>query len=107
MLVIPLQAVRNQNVGVALAQQPVKLDVYQKSTGLYVDIRVNDELILAGVLGLASVRMVRDTYLGFVGDLMFVDTQPPATGAEDPTYTGLGVRWQLFYLEAADLLGDV
>lgn len=38
-------------------------------------------------------------YLGFVGDFMFIDTQ----GQDDPQYTGLGTRWQLIYIEAADL----
>jgi hypothetical protein len=48
--------------------------------------------------------LINRQYLGFVGDFMFVDTQPPAgTLGEDPQYTGLGTRWQLVYLEAADL----
>ncbi len=44
-------------------------------------------------------------YLGFVGDFMFVDTQPPTgTTGEDPQWEGLGTRWLLLYLEASDLL---
>lgn len=43
-------------------------------------------------------------YLGFVGDFIFVDTQPdPVTGPTDPQFAGLGTRWQLIYLEASDL----
>lgn len=107
MLIIPVQAVKNQNVGVSLSQQPVKLDIYQKSTGLFVDILLNDAGVLYGVLALSGVRMVRDAYLGFPGDLVFIDTQPPPTGAQDPDYTSLGTRWVLFYLEPADITGDV
>jgi hypothetical protein len=43
--------------------------------------------------------MVRETYLGFIGDLSFTDTQ----GTSDPVYTGLGSRFVLLYLEASDL----
>lgn len=48
--------------------------------------------------------LVNRQYLGFVGDFMFVDTQPPVgSSGDDPQYAGLGTRWQLVYLEAADL----
>jgi hypothetical protein len=48
--------------------------------------------------------LVNREYLGFVGDFMFIDTQPdPITGPADPQYQGLGTRWILLYLEAADL----
>jgi hypothetical protein len=43
--------------------------------------------------------LVNRQYLGFVGDFMFIDTQ----GQDDPQYTGLGTRWLLVYIEAADL----
>lgn len=43
--------------------------------------------------------LINRQYLGFVGDFMFVDTQ----GALDPEWEGLGTRWVLLYLEAADL----
>ena len=46
-------------------------------------------------------RIVRDTYLGFLGDLAFFDLQ----GEDDPYYTGLGDRWVLGYLTTADLAG--
>jgi len=43
--------------------------------------------------------LVNDVYLGFSGDLEFVDTQ----GTDDPTFDGLGTRYQLVYLEPSDL----
>ena len=43
--------------------------------------------------------IIRSAYLGFVGDLMVCDTQ----GSADPDCTGLGTRWLLIYVKAADL----
>lgn len=49
---------------------------------------------------LNQTRLLKNRqYLGFVGDLMFIDTQ----GADAPEWEGLGSRWLLLYLEAADL----
>jgi hypothetical protein len=45
------------------------------------------------------VRLVRSAYLGFVGDLAFVDTQ----GHADPQYQDLGSRFVLAYLEPLEL----
>jgi len=109
MQLIPLQPVPNQTISVVLAAQACTIKIYQRSTGLYVDLYVNNVLIIGGVLGLNLVKIVRDAYLGFIGDLGFCDTQAPtlADGSiaySDPDYTGLGGRYQLVYLEAADLL---
>jgi len=46
------------------------------------------------------------TYLGVVGDFMFLDTQgsgPPTFNGSPPYYTGLGTQFLLLYLEASDL----
>lgn len=99
MQVVPLQAVENQAVKVTLGEQSCQINIYQKRTGLFVDLYVDDVLVIAGTLALNRNKLVRSTYLGFVGDLAFADTQ----GNDDPTYTGLGARFQLVYLEAADL----
>jgi hypothetical protein len=99
MLIIPLQPVPSQTLTVALAGQSCKLNVYQKSTGLFIDVYVNDALIIGGVVAENANRIVRDAYLGFIGDLAFFDQQ--AEGA-DPDFTGLGSRWLLFYLEAGE-----
>lgn len=43
-------------------------------------------------------------YLGFQGDLVFIDTQASAlVPTEDPQAAGLGTRWQLLYFSVADL----
>jgi hypothetical protein len=38
-------------------------------------------------------------YLGFSGDLVFVDT----LGDQDPTYDGLGARYALIYLRPSEV----
>lgn len=99
MQTVPLQAVPNQTLQVQLGTQACSLNIYQQAYGLYVDLYVNNVLIIAGVIAENLNRIVRSVYLGFVGDFAFVDTQ----GSTDPVYTGLGDRYQLLYLEPADL----
>ncbi|MNT60795.1 hypothetical protein D3C72_1984020 [compost metagenome] len=45
------------------------------------------------------VRLVRSAYLGFFGDLTFVDIQ----GHADPQHEDLGSRFVLAYLEPLEL----
>ena len=99
MLEVPLQAVPNQTLTVSLGGQNCQLNLRQQPTGLYMDVFVNNALIIGGVICENLNRIVRDLYLGFVGDLMFDDTQ----GGTDPYYTGLGTQYVLVYLEASDL----
>lgn len=99
MKIIPIVAKPSQTLSVVIGNQPCKLNIYQKSTGLFIDVLVNDALIIAGVIALNANKIVRSAYLGFVGDLTFLDTQ----GASDPDYTGLGDRFILAYIEASEL----
>jgi hypothetical protein len=106
MLIIPLIAVPSQKLSVPLANQTCQINVYQKAYGLFMDLYVNNSLIIGGVLCHNLNRIVRSLYLGFIGDFVFYDTQVPV-GEEgsDPVYTGLGARYQLIYLEVSDLNG--
>lgn len=99
MLVIPLSAVPSKKLTTLLANQNCQIKVYQKTTGVYLDLYVNNAPIVTGVVCRDRVALVRDSYLGFVGDLSFFDTQ----GTSDPSYEGFGSRFQLVYLEASDL----
>ena len=101
MLTIPLQAVPSQSVNVQLGGQNCQINIYQKSTGMFCDVYVSNALIIGGVICQNLNRIVRDLYLGFIGDLAFLDTQ----GSSDPYYTGLGARFLFIYLELADLNG--
>lgn len=117
-LVIPLSAVPSQTLNVTLNNQPCTINVYAKNinvphdptsvgivttpptfdniTPIFLDLYVNDVAIITGVLCLNQVLIVRDTYLGFIGDLCMVDTQSEGL---DPQVSGLGTRWQLVYLQ--------
>lgn len=99
MLVVPLLSTPSQTVSVTLGGQSCRIDVYQRRTGLYVDLRVLDAPIVTGVIALNANLIVRSAYLGFTGDLAFFDQ----LGAEDPSSDGLGSRFFLAYLEEADL----
>ena len=100
MKTIPLQSVPSQTLSVLLGGQNCQIAVYQKSTGLYLDLSINNAPLLTTVMCRDRVRLVRQTYHGFAGDLTFVDTQ----GFSDPSYTGLGGRFILVYLEGLDLI---
>jgi hypothetical protein len=100
MLVVPLQPVPAQTVAVILANQACRINVYQKRTGLFVDLYVNNVEIVAGVIAEEANLIVRSKYLGFIGDLAFFDLRGLMG---DPVYTELGDQHILMYLEASDL----
>jgi hypothetical protein len=91
--IVPLNPVPSQTVSVTLNGQALSLNVYQRSTGLYIDVSMNGVPLPSGVLCLNGVRIIRDKYWNFIGDLAFIDTE----GSEDPSYSGLGSRWVLVY----------
>lgn len=99
MLIIPLKAISNQVVTVTLANQVCQIDVYQQKYGLFVDLYVSNKLIIGGVICQNLNPIVRSEYLGFLGDLAWIDSQ----GDEDPVYTGIGERFNLAYLTADEL----
>jgi len=100
MLQVPLIVAPSQQLGITLDGQNVRLSVYRRNTGLYCDVSLNGVVVKTTVLCLNGMRLLEDTqYVGFVGDLVFVDTQ----GTLDPDWREFGTRYQLIYLEASDL----
>lgn len=99
MNLIPLQPIPSQTFAVTLAGQSCVIAVYAKTTGLYLDLTLSGLPIVGAVRCHNLVRLVRQAYLGFVGDLAFVDTQ----GTTDPVYTGLGSRYVLAYFAPDEL----
>lgn len=99
MLIIPTQPVPNQSFLTNLSGQAVQINVRTMNTGLYLDILISNSPIVSGVICEDRNRLVRDAYLGFVGDLIFADLQ----GTSDPSYIKLNSRFLLVYLETADL----
>lgn len=103
MNIIPLQAVPNQTVYITLNGQATQLNIYQTAVGMFMDVLVSGVQIIAGVICENLNRIVRDLYLGFQGDFMFLDNQ----GSTDPYYTGLGTQYSLVYLSPSDLPAGV
>jgi hypothetical protein len=99
MQVVPIIDAYGQELTITLGGQSCRIVLKTRTTGLYCDLYVNDVLKVGGVVCRNLTRIVIDSYLGFVGDLMFSDTQ----GEADPSSPGLGSRFILMYLEAADL----
>lgn len=94
MRIIPLQAVPAQTLSVLLAAQNCQISVFQKGSRVYMTLSVNNTLILSTVICRNRVKIVRYAYLGFIGDLVFIDKQ----GDADPDYTGFNTRFKLVYL---------
>lgn len=99
MITIPLADVPTQALDITIGGQSCHLVLSTRTTGLYLDLYKSDVLVVGGSLCANGVRLLRAAYLPFLGDLMFIDGQ----GADAPSSPGLGSRFLLQYLEAADL----
>ena len=98
MQTIPLQPVPAQTVAVVLGGQNCQLLIRQKTEGLFVDINSDGVDVVNTVIARDAVPLMCRPYLGFVGNLLFIDTQ----GSSDPQADGLGSRFQLVYLTDAE-----
>jgi len=98
MLLIPLKPVANQTTTVMLGGQVVRVAIRQLTTGVYLSAWLDSVQIQSSILCVDRVRMMDANYDGFVGGFMFIDSQ----GNESPDYTGIGSRWNLYYLEAGE-----
>jgi hypothetical protein len=98
-IIIPLRPLPSQTLTVTPAAQQCDIAIFQKSTGLFLNLNVDGVPTVSTALCHDRVRLVRYAYLGFVGDLCFIDTQ----GATDPVYTELGTRYVLAYLTLDDV----
>lgn len=96
---VSLQPVPSQQTQVVLGGQSCAVSVYVKNQCMFFDLAVNGTQIAYAVQCKNLVSLVPTAYLGFTGWMVFLDTQ----GSDDPTYTGLGTRWVLLYLDAAEL----
>lgn len=85
MLEIVLSPVKAQQFTVTLGAQVCTIRLNQRTTGMYINITVNGEPCLHGVLCLNNNRIVRYGYLPFQGDLFF----PTRRGTTIPTGGGL------------------
>lgn len=117
MQVLPLAAVPSQTFAAVLGGQAVQFALYLLGAGaaaaLYLDLISNGNTIFTArevrayggmPNSVAAFMLAGRHYLGFEGDLLFLDTQAgPTLPTADPLPAGLGARWQLMYFSAADL----
>ncbi len=96
---IPITNVPSQTLNATLGGQDCTINLRTLTTGLFLDLIVAGVPLVNSVICQDRNLLVREPYIGFVGDLCFIDTQ----GTEDPQYAGLGERWQLVYLSPSDL----
>lgn len=104
MLIVPLQAVPAQRIKTVLNDGIVNLEVYQRRYGMFVNVEVNDRLVIGAVIGQNRNRIIRSEYLkkehNFSGDFSFLDLQ----GSSDPHFADLGTRYQLAYFTDAEIV---
>jgi homospermidine synthase len=95
---VPLQPVPSQSTKVVLGGQNCQILVYQKPQGVFVDINADGVDISVGTIARDAVPLISREYTGFIGNLIFIDTQ----GSDDPSYSGLGDRFAMVYLTAEE-----
>lgn len=100
MITVSIEPVEEQTVNVTLNNQPCSIRLVQRESAIYMDLSLRGNPILQGVPCWYANKIVRYSYLGFSGDLVFLDTE----GSEDPYYSQLGSRFKLFYLTEAELV---
>ncbi|MCW6525278.1 hypothetical protein NFB71_02490 [Yersinia ruckeri] len=100
MMTVSIEPMKSQEFSVQLGGQRCDIRLIQRVSAIYMDLNVDGNPIMQGVPCYFGNRMVRYSYLGFKGDLLFLDSD----GQNDPQWDGLGGRYQLFYLEEADIV---
>ena len=98
--IIPLDAVSNQTFSVTLGTQSCQITIDTKvGYGVFISLWLDGVSIVQSSIALNRTGIVRYAYMGFVGELYFVDL----LGSSDPDYTGFGTRYVLVYNDAATL----
>lgn len=93
---IPVSAMPSQSFNVIINSVVFRLDIYQRSTGLYMNVWVLGSIVISGAICQNLNPVIHSDYLGLGGDFVWVDTQ----GSNDPTYDGLGSRYVLTFTGA-------
>ena len=93
--IVPIDQIPNQSFDVELNGQRCRFEFITKGVFLYMNLSINEEEKLNGIICLNNTSLIQYVDVGFKGRLYFEDTQ----GNLDPIYYGLGDRWVLFYEE--------
>lgn len=100
MQTISIEPKKSQILSINLAGQLCTIRLIQRESFMYMDLTVNGNPIMQGVPCLYGNKMVGYSYLGFKGDLVFIDNE----GQKDPYWDGLGSRYILYYIEESELV---
>ncbi|WP_262771420.1 phage baseplate plug family protein [Enterobacter asburiae] len=100
MITVSVLPQKSQSILVDLAGKQCIIRLIQRESFLYMDLTVNGNPLIQGVPCLYGNKMVRYSYLGFSGDLAFIDNE----GESDPYWEGLGSRYTLYYIEENELV---
>lgn len=95
---IPLQPIPSQIVKTVVGGQNCEMLIYQKDQGLFFNLNANGSDVVDGIICENANPLVCIQYNGFQGNFFFIDTQ----GNSDPNYAGLGTRFNLIYITAAE-----
>lgn len=94
-MIIPLDPIPNQRFSCNINGQNCVFELVMRGVNLFMNLSVNDEVIINGIICLNKVNLIPYNYLDFNGQLYFEDLQ----GNSDPFYFGLGTRWVLNYVQ--------
>lgn len=100
MQTISIEPKKSQSLSITLAGQLCIIRLIQRESFIYMDLTVNGNPIMQGVPCLYGNKMVGYAYLGFKGDMVFIDND----GQSDPSYEGLGSRYILHYIEESEIV---
>ncbi|WP_145484418.1 phage baseplate plug family protein [Yersinia aldovae] len=100
MNVITLENKKSQSIFITLEGQSCLIRIIQRDSSIYMDLTVNGNPILQGVPCLYANKIVRYKYLGFRGDLFFLDNE----GQSNPEWNGLANRFPLYFITEAELV---
>lgn len=90
---VPLSQEPNQKFNIELNGQRCVFEFLTRGIYMYMNLTLNDENIINGMICLNKVDLIQYNHFGFKGKLYFEDTQ----GDLDPLYYGLNDRWLLIY----------
>ena len=93
--IIPIEQLPNQTFWIDLNNQLCEIHLYTRFKYMFMDLTVDDEVIIQGQICLNNVNLIQYEHLKFNGQLRFIDTQ----GSNDPYYTGFSERYMLVYAE--------
>ncbi len=98
MMIVPTSPVTYvpAQISVTLAEQPCVITIMADEEGrVFLSLSVNGTSLADTMLCMDRRRLINHAYLGFTGNLAFVDMQ----GTADPDASELGDRYKLVYLE--------